>query len=435
MKIVFVETPSPWLVRQSLYVALGPLYLATILKREGHDVRLARPETMDDFQFQLIRFYRDTEIICMSGTSLEYPMIVECAKWIREYLPSIKIFFGGPHATAMYKEINHQCSWFDAICVGEGESVILDMVRDAERGELKSIYFSNGSLGDLDAIPFPDRTLIEGEYGKSIFINRGNYINGGSENLMTSRGCSFNCAFCASQSMWKGKIRYRSIENVVSEIKQIIESTGIKQFAIWDDNLILNKKRCLKLCSALKELDIIWRCFVRADQLDPEICEALMGAGCREIWPGIESGDQRVLDYLNKQEDTEEMLKGCRNAKKAGLKIKVLFMIGTPGEREDTPELNRDYIDRLDFDMLTLSTFTPLPGSPIWNDPDKYNCEILSEDFEKYNQFYWVVKNGEKIKKKYEPLIHNKFLTIEQMKDNVERMNTYIEETGRYTKG
>lgn len=429
MKIIFVETPSPWLVRQNMHVALGLLYLAAILKGKGHEVRVARPRKKEDFAD-----FRDADIICMSGTTLEYPMNVECAVWTREHFPGIKILLGGTHATAMYQDVS-ESNLFDAVGIGEGESIILDMVRDAERGELKNIYFSNGFAKDLDAIPFPDRTLIEGGYGGGIFVNREDYISGGSESIVTSRGCSFNCAFCASHSMWDGKTRYRSIENIVSEIKQIIKSTGKVQFAIWDDNLTLNRKRCLKLCEAFKELGIIWRCLVRADKLDPEICEALAVAGCKEIWPGIESGDQRVLDFLDKQIDREEMLEGCKNAKKAGLKIKALFMIGTPGERTNTPELNRDYIRRLDFDMITLSTFIPLPGSPIWNDPDGYNCEILNRDFRNYNKDYWIMKNGKKTKREYKPLIHNKTLTIAQMKGNVKRMKAYVEETGRYNRG
>jgi len=429
MKIIFVETPSPWLVRRDMHVPLGPLYLATILKREGHDVRLAQAKTIEDFQF-----FHDADIICMSGTTLEHPMNVQCAIWIRTCFPDIKIFIGGSHVTAMHQDIS-ESHLFDAICVGEGESVILDMVKDAERGELKKVYFSNGFTEDLDTIPFPDRTLIEGDYGRNIFLNRKSYNSRGSENLITSRGCSFNCAFCATHSMWNGRTRYRSTENIVSEIRQVVESTGRRQFGIWDDNLTLNRKRCMELCEALKECGIMWRCLVRGDNLDPEICEALANAGCREIWPGIESGDQRVLDFLDKHIDTEKMLEGCRNAKKAGLKIKALFMIGTPGERADTPELNRDYIRRLDFDMITLSTFTPLPGSPIWNDPERYNCEILNRDFSKYNQYNWVMKNGKKVEREYEPMIHNKILTVIQMKSNVERMKIYVEETGRFNRG
>lgn len=429
MKIIFVGTPSPWLVRQNMHTALGPLYLATILKKEGYEVRFARPEKKEDFVD-----FQDADIICMSGTSLEYPMIIECVAWIRKRFPDIKIFLGGTHSTAMPQDVS-ESGIFDAVGVGEGESIILDMVRDAERGELKKIYFSNGFIKDLDAIPFPDRTLIEGSYGKGIFINRESYVNGGTEGFITSRGCAFNCAFCASQSMWSRKVRYRSTENIVSEINQVIETTGRRQFAIWDDNLTLNRKKCLELCEALKEFDIAWRGQVRADNLDPEICEVLVIAGCKEIAVGIESGDQRVLNFLDKRTDKEKMLEGCKNAKKTGLKIRGLFMIGTPGERADTPELNRDYIARFDLDMITLSVFIPFPGSPAWNDPGRYNYEILSKDLRKYNPHGWIMKDGRKIEKEYEPIIHNKFLTIEQMKNNVERMKVYIEETGRYNKG
>lgn len=429
MKIVFVETPSPWLVRRDMHIPLGPLYLATILKREGHDVKMVRPQKVEDLSGMI-----NVDIICLSGTSLEYPMNVECALWIKLFYPMIKIFLGGSHATAMNGNISRSVL-FDKICVGEGEATILEMIKDVERKGIGQFYFSNGLNEDLDTIPFPDRSLIEGDYGNNIFVNRKSYNNKGSESIITSRGCSYNCAFCATHAMWNGKTRYRSIHNIVSEIKQIIKSTGRKQFAFWDDNLTINKKRCLVLCDELKELDIIWRCLVRADQLDSETCEALVAAGCKEIWPGIESGDQRVLDYLNKRTDAELMLYGCKNARKAGLKIKALFMIGTPGERANTPEINREYMNQLDFDMITLSTFTPLPGSPIWTDPEKYNCEILNTDFSKYNQYSYVKNNGKKVKREYEPMIHNKFLTIDEMKSNVERMNVYVEETGRHNKG
>lgn len=427
MRIVFVETPSPWLVRRDMHIPLGPLYLATVLKQVGYDVRLARPERIKDI-------FQNDDIICMSGTTLEYPMNIEYAKWIKAFYPNKLIFIGGSHATAMWEDISKN-NLFDAIGVGEGEAIILDMVKDVERGKLKSLYFSNGLIKDIDTIPLPDRSLIEGVYGKNIFLNRNTYRSGGAENITTSRGCSFNCAFCASHSMWNRRIRYRSTENIVAEIEGIINSTGTRQFTICDDNFTLNRKKCIKLCNAIKELDIVWRCLVRADSLDSEICEALVVAGCKEIWAGIESGDQRLLDFLDKRINAEKMLIGCRNAKRAGLTIKALFMIGTPGERSNTPELNRDYMRKLDFDMITLSMFTPLPGSPIWDDPDKYNCEILSTDFREYNQYYWIMKKGKKVKKEYEPVIHNKFLTIEQMKSNVARMQAYVEDTGRYNRG
>lgn len=429
MKIVFVETPSPWLIRKNTHVPLGLLYLATVLRKNNYNTILARPKHVEDF-----RGFQDADIICMSGTTLEYPMNVECVAWIKDHFPHIKVFIGGTHITAMYKDVL-ESNLFDAIGVGEGEFIISDMVSDAERGELKKIYFSNGFIKDLDTIPFPDRTLIGNAHSKGLFAYDEHYIGIESENIVTSRGCPYNCAFCASKSTWSRKIRYRSTGNVVSEMRQIIESTGIRQFGIWDDTLTPNKGRCLELCKKLERLDIAWRCLARADSLDSELCVALIAAGCKEVCVGLESGDQRVLNFLNKKTDIESTLKGCKNAHKAGLKVRALFMTGTPGERENTPELNRDYINRLDFDIISLSTFTPLPGSPIWDNPNEYNCEILTKDFTKYNEYSFVKKNGKKILNEYEPLIHNKFLTISQMKDNVERMRIYVNDTGKINEG
>ena len=110
-------------------------------------------------------------------------------------------------------------------------------------------------------------------------------------------------------------------------------------------------------------------------------------------------------------------------------------MIGTPGEHQDTPEINREYIEKLKPDMITLSTFVPLPGSPIWLEPYKYNSDILSYDYQRYNKDYWIQNNGTKAKREYIPLIHNKILSLQQMRGNVARMEYYIEETGRYNKG
>lgn len=425
MKIVFVETPSPWLVRKNSQISLGPLYLATILKNNGYNVQVLRPKSFEN----LLGF----DVICMSGTTLEYPMNEDCARWLRKNSLRTKIFIGGTHATAMYDEI-YATGLFDAICVGEGEALILQMIKDAQSGRLRNIYHS-GYIDDLDSIPFPDRSLIKGSHGGNIFAYGKNYIGEGNENIITSRGCPFHCAFCATRSMWNTKVRFRSIDNMIEEINQIINSSEIRQFRVSDDAITSNKKRLKEFCDKTTDLDLVWRTSVRADSLTPEVCELMANSGCKEVSPGIESGDQRVLDFLNKKTTTEKMKEGCKNARDAGITVRALFMIGTPGEYPDTPEINWDYIEDLDYDMITLSTFIPLPGSSIWNDPKAYYCTILSRDFRKYNKDYWIMKNGKKAKKEYEPLIHNKMLTISQMKDNVERMEAYVEETGKYNRG
>lgn len=424
MKILFIETPNPQNVRAHAQIPLGLLYLSTVVKQAGNDVTFARPSTISE-----IEQYKDYDIVCLSSTTLEYPMTCNVAKFIREKFKETKILIGGTHATALPLDVKNS-NLFDAICVGEGEVMILNMIEDVIHNDLQPIYYSL-LMENIDDIPFPNRSLIEGQHGGRIFMD----IETTNENIITSRGCPFNCAFCASQSMWDRKVRYRSINNIVAEIEDIIEKYNTKVFRIADDNVTSNPKRCLEFCKAIAPLNIEWRCSIRAESITKEMAQALYNAGCREISPGIESGDQRVLDHLNKNTTLEKMRVGCENAKKAGLKVRALMMIGTPGERKDTPEINRDYLKILPYDMVTLSTFVPLPGTPIWNKPEQFNCEILTKDFMLYNKDYYVSAKYQSVKRSYTPLIHNRFLTLKQQIDNVKRMEQYIEELGKYNRG
>ncbi len=425
IKILFLETPNPQNVRQHAQVPLGLLYIATIAKQAGHEVAFKRPKNTSE-----IRQYSNYNIICLSATTLEYPMTCIVAQSIRSFFPETKIFIGGVHATVMHEEVTKQ-PFFDKICIGEGELVILNMINDVQNKSTKKIYKADKFIENLDTIIFPNRSLIEGAHGGSIFLDK----ETGNENIITSRGCPFACAFCASKSIWKQKVRYRSIFNIVSEINYIISKYGTKVFRIADDNITSNPKRCLEFCEAITHLNIEWRCSIRAESITEEVAQALYKAGCREISPGIESGDQRVLDYLNKRTTLKKMFIGCRNASNAGLKIRALMMIGTPGEWFDTPERNKKYLEKLPYDGVTLSTFVPLPGTEIWNNPLRFNCRIMIQDFSLYNKDYYTMQCGKARKREYFPLIRNLFLTLDQQIDNVKRMETYIEELGKYNRG
>jgi len=429
IKIAFMETPSPWLVRQNAQTSLGLLYLATITDMAGYTTEMFKPK-----DFNALDRLLDFDIVCMGGTTLEYPMNVDCAHYLKNKNPKITIFIGGSHITAMGIE-NVPDTLFDAICIGEGEDAILEMIHDYELKQLKKRYISY-SFVDINRIPVPNRALIPGSHGGEIFAgNEKRAGDGGNENFITSRGCPFNCSFCASRSIWKGKMRYRSIENISYELQYITAVSTIKQLRICDDNITSNTNRLADLCAEIKNCGFVWRCSVRAESLTKKTCKLLHDGGCREVSVGIESGDQRVLDYLNKRTTIQKMLEGCRNAKEAGITVRALFMIGTPGEQKDTPERNLQFIKNLDYDLITLSTFIPLPGTDIWKYPDKFNCKILTKDFRLYNKDY-VIKNNDKIETRtYTPLIQNLFLTKNEMISNVARMEKYVQETGKYNKG
>jgi len=336
MIIRFLETPSPWLVRQHAQVPLGPLYLATILDKAGHDARLYRMAHPYDIP--------QADVLAFSGTTLEYPMVRRAVNYIKDRGIGSSLWYGGPHATV----VPHQ--GFDAIAIGESESFIVQMAKDLDNNTLKSRYGPAEPV-DINLIPIPNRDLIDGKHGKGIF----SFEQGTNENVITSRGCGYRCHFCASKSMWRG-VRYRSTENVLEEVR------GMSTIRFADDNFTSNKERLYEICAGLSGN---WRCSARADTLLPSVCQAMAEGGCKEVSIGAESADQRVLDFLNKRTNVHKVEQGVLNAVQAGINVRGLFMIGTPGEREDTPEINRDFINRIPFHSLTLSTFIPLPGSEI----------------------------------------------------------------------
>lgn len=432
MKICFVEVPSSWLVRPNAQVPLGPIYLLTILKQAGHNVRFLRPKEIKDMDI-----LSDHDVVAFSGTTLQYPMVETFARYMKDKFPKIKIWLGGPHVTVLYNEICHYIpkGIFDAIGFGEAESYILNMVRHTEEGCLQQFYFPEKPIEDLDMIPIPDRSLIEGCHGGAIFSYNKEYYEGGHENILTSRGCCWDCAFCASKSMWGRGIRYRSSENLIKELHQIIES-GCRQFRFADDNLTAKKSRLREVCEQMFSLDTAWRCSARAEDLtDPEVCEMMVKAGCKEISVGIESGDERVLTFLNKKTDLDKMAKGVEVATKAGIDVRGLFMIGTPGELEDTPEINYEYIKKLPFKSISLTTFVPLPGCDVWKDPERFDSEILSRNFEDYNMVFFINENGKKVQRKDKLLIRNLKLSKKQQLDNIKRMKTYFIESEKFNRG
>lgn len=422
MKIAFVETHSPWLVRQQAQVSLGPLYLATILNDAGHDAihrRLCKSSDVLSI---------DSDVVAFGGTTLEWPSVKECATMLLKYRPEIIRWYGGPHATALPDRCGNL---FHSLAVGEAESFILDLARDAEQLKAKRRYLPTRQVV-LDDLPYPDRSLVDGSHGGDIFAFGKNYIGEGNENIIASRGCSYACAFCASQAMWSRKVRFRSVDNLLGEVDNIIETTGCRQLRFADDHFASSRRNAKKLCQGLGDRGVAWRCSVRADALTSDLAEAMVAGGCREVSVGIESGDQRVLDFLDKRTDLNAVRSGCQIAEKTGLAVRALLIAGAPGEFPDSSEHTIRFMEQLACTSMTLSTFIPFPGTSIWNDPDKYDCEILTDDFSLYNKDLWIRgRNGVKALREYRPLIMNRKLTAQQQKYNVQKLEEWIINSGK----
>jgi len=226
------------------------------------------------------------------------------------------------------------------------------------------------------------------------------------------------------------------VENVLEEVRLVKDRFGVHQFRFCDDTLNLDSRRLHSLCLGLSKLKVFWRSSVRAGLSTLDDFKLMFDSGCREISPGIESGDQRVLDFLDKHNTVDDNRDLINWATAAGIDVRVLLMTGTPGEYPDTPERTKGFLNSIDYNMVSLTQFRPMPGSPIWETPEKFDCRIINRDLKNYSFYTWRRGiNGEREQAPVESVIETDRLSKEQLEANMRRMFEYVEETGKFNKG
>lgn len=222
-----------------------------------------------------------------------------------------RMICGGHHPSALPQQMLD--IGYDQVVIGEGERAIVDIVN----GNHEKIIHGIGC--ELDSLPFPDYT------GFKMKLDWGFPV-------ISSRGCPFECNFCASSDFWHRKWKMRSAVNIIEEV--LVK--GYKKFMFEDDNFTLNKARAIQICDELSKIkNISWQCASRAETLiDEELCINLKRAGCHTVWLGVESLSQDSLDRCKKNTTVEKMLAGIKNAHKHGLQTISQFIVGLPGDTQ-----------------------------------------------------------------------------------------------------
>ena len=381
MRILLVNPPSKFLIDDNVFPTLGLLYLSAYLKREGFtDISLldlnGNHEMPASIDCDVVGFYSNTP---QFFGALELKERLNAINKNR----SCVYVIGGPHVSGLPDEA---AGHFDYVVAGEGERVFLDIVKGAASGKrLPGKILRYPYMDDLNKIPFPDRDLIDLKSYKY-------FIDGEpATTLITSRGCPFGCAFCANNA-WGKTLRYRSPENVIAELKEVMSRYGYRTFMFFDDTITVHRKRMEALCAGFKSLDIRYRCFVRADTVDEAILGKMKDSGCVEVGIGMESGSQRILDLVNKGQKKERNLQAAKWCKGVGLRVKGFFVVGFPGEDRGSVNETIDFIEESGVDDLDVTIFTPYPGSKIYRDKDKYDIKF---DSSRHDHLWYKGKPGE----------------------------------------
>lgn len=370
MKATLINPPRRYLIEPEAQAPMGLLYIAAVLEQEGWEVRYVDLAFQDEIP--------GADLYGITATSADYPDAVQIARDLKKRDGIIVL--GGRHATGMMGIVDDV---FDIVVAGEGEKAIKYIARHPNSDYPK--YYDSG-IEDLDTIPFPARHLLPIQ-GKNVFAYKKRYWEGETTCLLTMRGCPYSCAFCTAGGE---RVRYRSVENVIAEIEHVKDTYDIREFRLSDDTFTLNRQRLLKLLPRMKECNIFWRASVRAHPLDPGLLELMADSGCVELSYGIESGDQAVLDRVNKGVTLEQSENAMKWSKEAGITVRALMIAGLPGESPDSAYKTIEFMERTRqyWDIAALTNFVPLPGSPIWNRPRDFGITKIKH-IDDFNFYLW----------------------------------------------
>lgn len=370
-----INPPQPQLYDPSAYPSLGLLYLGAILEKEEftcHYIDLSALEPYEKIRVPKADFHL---ITVMSATYQSSQRVMESIE------NGFKVA-GGFHPS-LFPEKSLKELGVDAVVVGEAENVISEVLLEKRKG----VTYGD-TIKNLDALPFPARHLIPLSKLRNLSnIHGDTYKNdGASTTLISSRGCPYRCAYCCKALPQMRYIRYRSAKNVVDELEEITSKFDIWHFRFVDDIFTVNRKRVHDLCALInqRQIEIYWLCITRTNTVTTDLLQTMYEAGCREIHFGIESGSQRLLELMNKQTTVETNLKAIEKAKKVGLKVKVFLMYDFPTETEEDIELTKKFVVKAQPDKWTLSKFTLLPGSDVYEHPQKYGIDLAKHSSEWY---------------------------------------------------
>lgn len=367
---------------------LGTLYVAAVLQKAGHEVTFINGAFLThEALLHEIKEY-SPNFIGIYSTTFAWENAKKTALDLKAMFGNRTfICAGGPYPIAMQERcLEDAGDSLDAIVTGEGEYTTLQMVERLQAGKnlggVQGIIHREGNkivknpprplIEDLDALPFPARELL-GDANQYI-PPPATYKRKPVAVMMTSRGCNRRCIYCFQiDKDRKLGIRYRSIENVMEEIKLCLQQ-GYREIKFIDDTLAADYDRAMRFAAEIKarQLDFTWFASACVNQVDKPLLKAFKDAGCWAILFGAESGVQKNLDAIRKGTTLDQIRKAVKAAKEVGLKVSTPFLFGIPGETYDEGLRTIEFALEINPDMANFHAITPFPGTYLYDNLEKY---------------------------------------------------------------
>ena len=363
---------------------LGLGYIAAYLRKNGISVSLIDCTFLSlEEALQKVRA-SDPKIIGIQSMYSMKDQSIEMAKLLRHDCEVLVA--GGPLPTVCPE---NYLNIFDIVAVGEGEETMLEIVRAQENGyslsKVKGIVYNEKGrivhtparnfIENLDDIPFPAREFFDNQAYKDYYSRE---FNCTTTSLITSRGCPFNCEFC-SRPVFGNSFRTRSPKNIVDEIENVRE-LGYNRIWFEDDCFTLYEKRLLEICDAIisRGLKIEWECLSRVDTINKNVVQRMKKAGCIRIFFGIESGNDSILTLMNKNATVRLAKNAVYLVKSLGIQVGAFFIIGYPGETNDTILDTVRFASSLPLDYLSFTLPYPIPGTLLY---DRVKNRLVSDEW------------------------------------------------------
>jgi len=406
-------------VRVALYVPpipdenttpqLGPLTLLAVLEEQGFEGRLFDARIDRQAFRKLLAF--EPDLVGVSAVTPGYLGGLRAAARAKEARPGVVTVFGGPHPSSLPREVAAEPA-VDYVLVGEAERSFLDLCQRLRDGataslrEVRGIAFAAGdevvltepapflSSEELDALPRPafHRMDLEAYFAGTQthgLFRRGKRILP----VMTTRGCPHTCTFCCR--VMGSRIRSRSVESVVAEVRFLVDTYGIDELYIEDDNFTVRRERALEILGRLAAFEppihLKFANGIRADQVDRELLEAMKRARVYSLSFGIESGSQATLAAMKKHLDLEKARENVLLAKAMGFLVGANCILGHPGETRDDIEESLDFFLALPLDSMAIVNLVPFPGTEV-----REQCEregYLTEEAGNWDNYYFSINH------------------------------------------
>jgi anaerobic magnesium-protoporphyrin IX monomethyl ester cyclase len=436
LNILLVDPPFQiFMGFHRFYYPLGLGYLAAVLNTHGHNSRIYDGEHSSECKsltwveasqnyhlyLEALKDNRRAEwenfsgwlkrvkpqIVGLGVLSVKVPAALKLAALCKEFDKNIIVIAGADHATLAPQELLADEN-IDFAVRGEGEYTLLELVTYLGEGkgrleEIKGLsYRKNGGIihnqpreliADLDALPFPAiDSLINIEGYRSLDLGV----------IMASRGCPFSCTYCGVANVLGRGARFRSPENVISEMKLLKQKYAVNYFSFRDGSFTVNRKQVCDLCNLMmaENLNIAWECSTRLDLLDDDLISRMKNAGCAAIRIGIETGNERLMQQMKRKITLDQIREAARMLHRHDLFWTTYFMLGVPGETRDTIEDTLKLIAEIDPPFVTIAKYSLIPGTEMYQEIKE--ARLISEPVD------WALESNQSPMRSYSRHLEHK---------------------------